>query len=90
MAKPSFTFSAKILRKQADLPRYVIVPAKYVLGRSETFSASVRLNDCPPFERNIRPWSKGSDAFFFNLSAPQCKAAKLDTGDECLVTIQPE
>jgi hypothetical protein len=90
MAKNDIVFSAKILRKQDDLPRYIIVPAKHLSGRSETFGASVRLNDSPPFERNVRPWGKGSDAFFFNLTAPQCKAAKLETGDECLVTIQPE
>jgi hypothetical protein len=90
MAKQSLVFSAKILRKQDDLPRYIIVPAKYVAGRSDTFAALVRLNEGPPFERNIRPWGKGSDAFFFNLTAPQCKAAKVETGDECLVDIQPE
>ena len=49
----------------------------------------VRLNGSALFGRNIRPWGKGSEVFFFNLTAPQCKAAGVDTGDPCLVEIQP-
>lgn len=45
------------------------------------------LDDAGPFERNIRPWGKGSDVFFFNLTAAQCAKARLDTNDECVVTI---
>ena len=48
------------------------------------------LNDVGPFERNIRPWGKGSDVYFFNLTAPQCAKANLDTNDECVVTIIPK
>jgi hypothetical protein len=47
------------------------------------------LNEAGPFRRNIRPWGKGSDVFFFNLTAPQCEKAGLDTHDECQVTILP-
>jgi hypothetical protein len=48
------------------------------------------LNDAGPFRRNIRPWGKGSDVFFFNLTAPQCDEARLGTNDACTVTIIPK
>ncbi|MEM8686013.1 MAG: hypothetical protein AAGF81_01700 [Pseudomonadota bacterium] len=90
MTDEKVIFPARILRKQEDLPRYVVVKAEHVLGRTAAFSADVMLNACAPFERNIRPWGKGSDVFFFNLTASQCAKAKLDTGDQCVVTIIPK
>lgn len=89
MRQSEIVFSSRILRKQADLPRYIVVKPEHVQGRTGSFPALVRLNGSPPFERNIRPWGKGSDVFFFNLTEPQCRKAGLDTGDECVVTIQP-
>ena len=82
-------FSARIMRKQDDLPRYIVVKNEYVLGNCKAFPATVRLNGGKPFARNIRPWGKGSDVFFFNLTEPQCRAAGLDTGDVCEVSITP-
>lgn len=81
------TFSARILRKQDDLPRYVVVKPEYVHGRTRSFPAKVMLNDAGPFERNIHPWGKGSDVFFFNVTEPQCRKAGLDTNDQCVVTL---
>jgi hypothetical protein len=83
------TFKTRILRKQEDLPRYIVVKPEYVQGRTRGFAAKVMLNDAGPFARNIHPWGKGSEVFFFNLTAPQCAKAGLDTGDECQVTIVP-
>lgn len=83
------TFAARILRKQDDLPRYVVVKAEHLPGRDQAFIADVWLNDAGPFGRNIRPWGKGSDVFFFNLTAPQCRKAGLDTNDPCMVTLIP-
>lgn len=84
------TFQARILRKEEFLPRYIVVKSEYVSGRTEAFPADVMLNDSGPFRRNIRPWGKGSDVFFFNLTAPQCDKATLDTNDTCLVTLVPK
>ncbi len=89
MSTDKIRFSARILRKQEGLPRYVVVKSKYVSGRTTAFVADVMLNNAGPFERNIRSWGKGSDVFFFNLTAAQCAKAKLDTNDKCLVTITP-
>lgn len=82
-------FPARILRKQDDLPRYVVVEPEHVPGASGAFEAWVSLNGCARFRRNIRPWGKGSDVFFFNLTKPQCEKAGLDTGDQCMVEIAP-
>ncbi len=89
MTEGAITFSARILRKQPDLPRYIVVKPGHVEGRTKSFRAMVRLNGSPAFERNIRPWGKGSDVFFFNLTDPQCRKAGLDTGDLCTVCIDP-
>ncbi len=89
MNEPTIEFSTRILRKQPDLPRYVVVGPEHVRGREKSFAAMVSLNGSAPFERNIRPWGKGSDVFFFNLTEPQCKRAGLDTGDACVVTMSP-
>lgn len=83
------SFPARVLRKEAFLPRYIVVKPEHVPGRARSFPADVVLNDAGPFRRNIRPWGKGSDVFFFNLTAPQCEKAGLDTNDRCTVTIIP-
>ncbi len=89
MDRDEISFSARILRKEDFLPRYVVVAPEHVRGRTRTFAADVRLDGSAPFARNIRPWGKGSDVFFFNLTGPQCAAAGLDTNDTCMVTIVP-
>ena len=84
-----FAFTATILRKRPDLPRYVVVKPDLVAGRTTAFAARVRLNDGPDFARNVRPWGKGSAAFFFNLTLEQCRRAGVDTGDVVRVGVAP-
>lgn len=83
------SFRARILRKQSDLPRYIVISSEHSAGWTGAFEALVSLNGYPPFKRNIRPWSKGSDVFFFNLTQRQCEGAGLDTNDECSVAVTP-
>lgn len=82
-------FAGTILRKQDDLPRYIVVKPEHVAGRRAAFPARVSLDGGPAFARNIRPWGRGSDAFFFNLTAEQARRSGLDTGDTCAVIIIP-
>lgn len=89
MDRSPISFPARVLRKEAFLPRYIVVKPEHVPDRTRSFPADVMLNDVGPFRRNIRPWGKGSDVFFFNLTAPQCAKAGLDTNDRCVVTIIP-
>jgi hypothetical protein len=84
------TFEARILRKQDGLPRYVVVAPEHVPGHSVAFAAQVWLNGAGPFARNVRPWGKGSDVFFFNLAEPQCRKAGVETGDRVRITIRPD
>jgi hypothetical protein len=86
----SVTFAARVLRKRDFLPRYVVVRPEHVSSDGRAFPAMVTLNGVGPFERNVRPWGKGSDVFFFNLTEVQCKKAGLNTNDEVVVTIMPE
>jgi hypothetical protein len=90
MSSGEASFRARILRKQSDLPRYVVVKPEFVGARTKSFLADVMLNDTGPFERNICPWGKGSDVFFFNLAEPQCRKAALATNNECTVTLIPK
>ena len=84
-----FTFAARILRKEAFLPRYVIVKPEFVRGRTGSFAARVSLNGSDFFDRTVHPWGKGSEAFFFNLTEPQCRKAGVDTGSDCEVRVEP-
>lgn len=90
MSGQAITFKARIMRKQPGLPRYIAVKPEHVEGRTGSFPAMVSLNGSPPFARTIRPWGKGSDVYFFNLTAPQCQNAALETGDMCKVRIDPQ
>ncbi|MEM8652533.1 MAG: hypothetical protein AAGF54_18545 [Pseudomonadota bacterium] len=89
LAQEQIRFEARFLRKQENLPCYIVVNPEHVAGRTGVFAADVMLNEAGPFERNIRPWGKGSDVFFFNLTAQQCRKAGLETNDKCTVTIIP-
>lgn len=89
MPRTPIRFRARILRKQDGLPRYVVLGPDLLPGRSKAFPAEVMLNEAGPFPRNIHPWGKGVDVFFFNLTAVQCQRAGLDTGDECQITVTP-
>lgn len=90
MSAPKTTFKTRVLRKEEFLPRYIVVKPVHVEGRTKAFPADVFLNETGPFRRNIRPWGKGSDVFFFNLTAPQCLQSGLNTNDECTVTLVPQ
>ncbi len=89
MSQSEFSFQTRILRKHHSLPRYIVVNPEFVEGRTVAFRADVLLDGAGPFERNIRPWGKGSDVFFFKLTQPQCQKAGLQTNDKCTVTVLP-
>jgi hypothetical protein len=84
------TFPARILRKEVFLPRYIVVKSVYVGRGNKPLPADVMLNETGPFRRRVRPWGKGSDVFFFNLTVPQCEKANLTTDDTCVVVLNPK
>ena len=85
----TIVFRARILRKQDDLPRYIVVAARHLGRRLGAFDAIVTLDDGPPFARKVRPWGKGSDAFFFNLTQEACRRSGVDTGQTVTVRLEP-
>ena len=94
MTSEPITFRARILRKQAGLPRYMVVQPEHVPGRTKSFPAEILLNDAGPFLRNVHPWGKGSAVFFFNLTDPQCRRVGFDIGaalgrDFCFALVAP-
>ena len=82
-------FQAVILRKQLDLPCYIIVKPDLLGAVTGAFDAEVSLNGSTPFPRRIHPWGKGSDAYFFNVTKDQCRKAGVSAGDRCHVDITP-
>ena len=84
----TYRFAARVLRKSDALPRYVVIKPEHLPDRREGFRALIRLGGAGPFERNIRPWGKGADVFFFNLTAPQCRNAGIDTGDRVDIVLE--
>ncbi|MBA8907984.1 hypothetical protein [Aminobacter ciceronei] len=87
MTDQRISFRTQILRKQANLPRYVVIQPEHLRDRTKSFPAEILLNDIGPFRRNVHPWGKGYAVFFINLTEQQCRQARLDTNDECQVTI---
>ena len=73
MSQSEFSFQTRILRKHHSLPRYIGVNPEFVEGRTVSFRADVLLDGAGPFERNIRPWGKGSDVFFSTSPNPNAK-----------------
>jgi hypothetical protein len=55
MSPAAISFRARILRKQPDLPRNIVIDPAYVAGRSKSFAAKVTLNGIGLFDRNIHP-----------------------------------
>jgi len=87
-AATEVTFTASILKKHKDLPRYVALPREVMLDLVGGFTAAVRFNGGPACRRHARPWGKGSNARFFGLAEDQCRRDGVDTGDTVLFSIR--
>jgi hypothetical protein len=79
----------RIERKQADLPRYVVVPSKAIsawklLG---TTVLDVSLAGFPSDRRTIKKWDDAR--WFLTITELDCKRAGLGTGDEVSLTMRP-
>jgi hypothetical protein len=72
--------TARIRQKQADLPAYVVVPARLAFRERGTHSVRVTVNDGPAFRRNLKEMGDGT--WFFELTRPQLRANGLVPGDE--------
>lgn len=59
MAMEPISFAARVLRKEEFLPRYIVVKAEYVRGRTRAFPADVMLNDAGRSGETSAPGARG-------------------------------
>ncbi len=73
--------TAKIARKQPDLPRFVVIPASAVAEwkLAGTTPVDVAINGIRVERRNLKFWDAAK--WFFNITVKDCKTVGIDTGD---------
>lgn len=81
--------SVVVERKQAGLPRYVVVPhaavAHWQLGG--TTAVEVCVNDVPAERRTIKRWD--ADRWFVSITEVDCRRLGIDTGDQIRLSLRP-
>lgn len=80
----------KLQRKDPGLPVYVVVPGKFVKPweLSGTTIIEGTANGFPFGRRTIKAWGKGTDDWFVEFTAPFCKTAGLNVGDDIVLELQ--
>jgi hypothetical protein len=78
-----------IQRKQAGLPRYVVVPSKAIAGweLGGTTVLRVSLDGSPADRRTIKKWDDAR--WFLTITEVDCRRLGLDTGDTVTVAMRP-
>jgi len=79
--------TAVVERKQATLPRYVVVPAAQIVAWqvTETTMVEARLNGQPLGRRALKRWDAGR--WFLELPDRSCRRWGVDVGDRVVVDI---
>ena len=87
---PSIRVDAEVRRKAPELPRFLEIPADAVreLEPEGTTPVEVTLGDTPVGRRTLKAWGGDRDVWFINLTAAQCDAAGIDTGDTVEVRVR--
>lgn len=80
----------KLQRKDPSLPVYVVVSGKFVKpwGLNATTIIEGTANGFPFGRRTIKAWGKGTDDWFVEFTAPFCKTAGLNVGDDIVLELQ--
>ncbi len=76
----SVTVSTKVARKQPDLPRFAVVPARFLTEwhLSGTTVVDVLVNGAPVSRRTLKPWTEA--AWFITITQADCDALGIETG----------
>ena len=79
---------AKVERKSPKLPRFVVVPAKFIAAWALVGTTSVEawLNGVHLGRRTLKRWD--DDRWFIELTQPQCAAAHVDAGADVLLRLR--
>lgn len=74
------TVAARVSRKAAALPRFVVVPAAAIASwrLTRTTVIDLRINDLPVSRRTLKPWT--SDVWFLTITQADCDALGIDSG----------
>ena len=89
MKAAPITLPAEIERKQADLPRYLVVPSRAIAvwKLAGTTVLDVTLNGVAAGRRTIKKWDDAR--WFLTITEVDCLNLGVDTGDTVSVTIAP-
>ena len=79
--------TATVGRKQLDLPRFAVVPAGLLQPwrLDGTTMVEVGINGIPVSRRTMKRWD--DERWFVSITAQDCKAAGIDTGDRIELTL---
>jgi Bacteriocin-protection, YdeI or OmpD-Associated len=72
---------AVIERKAPALPRFVVIPSRFVAPWKLVGTTALEgtMNGVPLGRRNIKPWDE--ERWFIEIPEPLCRQAEVDTGD---------
>ncbi len=81
-------FSARIERKQPELPRFVVVPASRVAAwtLTQTTPVEVVIDGQPVARRTIKQWDAAR--WFLSITAADCRRLGADTGDRIRIVLR--
>jgi Domain of unknown function (DUF1905) len=89
-ACPTITFIARLQRKQATLPVYIVIPHTLVASWGLTATAVVggTIDGHDFGRRTIKRWDSTMESdWFVEFTAPLCKAAGILEGDHLAVSL---
>lgn len=80
--------TATIARKQADLPRFVVIPSAALepWSLAGTTVVEVVLDDVPVARRTIKRWDAAR--WFLNITQQDCARTGLEVGDPVAITLR--
>lgn len=80
--------TVKVARKQADLPRFVVVRSSILKPWriSETTTVEVAINNIPVDRRTIKRWD--DDRWFLSITEKDCVRLGIDTGSTVRLSLR--
>jgi hypothetical protein len=87
---PEVRLSTRLERKDPRLPVYVVIASRHLSPWCLTGTTVIEgtANGHPFGRRTIRAWGKESDDWFVEFTAPFCKAASLNVGDDVALELR--
>lgn len=86
----TISYHAQLMQKNADLPRYVEIPASHLelWEIKGTTPIEVQINGKDIGRRNLKHWGSGRDTWFFEVTQQTCKNLGIKVGDHISITLK--